>query len=212
MGFNKNLDDVKITEEKTVAKNYFETTAYRLRHRLFEGGWSDVLQREVFQRKAVVAVLPYDPVLDRVVLIEQFRMGAYVASKDEPILSGASPWLIEVVAGVVEDGEAPIDVAKRELIEESGCDSLDIFHVADWHASPGAVNEPIAFYCAKVDSVAAEGVHGLDHEHEDIRVFTLGRDDIAAWLSEGRIANATTIIAMQWFLLNYDTLRKRWAQ
>ncbi len=204
-------DDVELLAQETVAKRYFETTEYRLRHRLHAGGWSDEMVREVFQRGAVCAVLPYDPVRDCLVLIEQFRVAAYVASVTEPILAGSSPWLMEIVAGVVEKGEPPMDVAVRELKEEANCEALDIFHVMDWHASPGAVNEPLSLYCARVDSKDAHGVHGLDHEHEDIRVFTVDAATALEWLESGTLNNATLIIALQWFILNHDKLRQRWA-
>lgn len=203
-------DDVEIISEETIAKRYFETTAYRLRHRLHDGGWSGEMDREVFQRGSVCAVLPYDPVRDCLVLIEQFRPGAYVASITEPILNGSSPWLIETVAGVVEKGEPPLDVAVRELKEEANCEALDIFHVMDFHASAGAINEPVSLYCARVDSSNAHGVHGLDHEHEDIRVFTVDIVTAGQWLKDGVLTNAALIIALQWFVLNHDEVKQRW--
>ena len=202
--------DIEILGQETVAKRYFETTEYRLRHRLHDGGWSDEMTREVFQRGAVCAVLPYDPVRDCLVMIEQFRVAAHIASISEPILAGSSPWLMEIVAGVVEKDEPPIDVAVRELREEANCETLDILHVMDWHASPGAINEPVSFFCARVDSKDAHGVHGLDHEHEDIRVFTVEATKVREWLESGALNNATTIIALQWFVLNHDKLRQRW--
>ncbi len=117
---------------------------------------------------------------------------------------------MEIVAGVVETGEPPMDVAVRELKEEANCEALDIFHVMDWHVSPGAVNEPVSLYCARVDSKDAHGVHGLDHEHEDIRVFTVEAATALEWLESGSLSNATLIIALQWFVLNHDKLRQRW--
>jgi ADP-ribose pyrophosphatase len=204
-------DDVEILGQETVAKRYFEITEYRLRHRLHDGGWSDEMTREVFQRGAVCAVLAYDPVCDCLIFIEQFRVGAYVASTTEPILNGSSPWLTEIVAGVVETGELPMDVAVRELKEEANCAALDIFHIMDWHTSPGAANEPVSLYCARVDSKDAHGVHGLDHEHEDIRVFTVDAATALEWLGSGTLNNATLILALQWFGLNHEKLRQRWA-
>jgi len=210
MTTKKTNNDVEIISQETVAKRYFETVEYRLRHRLHDGGWSGEISREIFQRGSVCAVLPYDPDRDCLVLIEQFRPGAYVASMNEPILSGSSPWLFEVVAGVVEPNEPPEEVAVRELKEEANCVALDIFHVMDWHASPGAINEPVALYCARVDSSNAEGIHGLDHEHEDIRVFTIDASLAREWLDGGTLSNATLIIALQWFVLNHEKLRSRW--
>jgi ADP-ribose pyrophosphatase len=187
-------------------------TRHHLRHRTFAGGWSDVMSREIFQRGAVVAVLPYDMARDKLVLIEQYRVGAHEACMSGPLFdTDDSPWLIECVAGVIEPGEPPEDVARRELMEEANCEALDIFHVSTWHASPGAINEPLALYCANVDSSTAEGIHGLDHEHEDIRVFTVNPDTALEWLNDGKIINAMTIIALQWFALNREKIRNRWA-
>jgi ADP-ribose pyrophosphatase len=211
MTFNKKTDDVEIISNETVFDKYFQMTEYHLRHQTFAGGWSEVMSREVFQRGAVVAVLPYDAKRDRLVLIEQFRVGAYAACQSGPLYNqDSSPWLIECVAGVIEEGEPPEEVARRELKEEANCDTLDIFHVNTWHASPGAINEPLALYCANVDSSTAEGIHGLDHEYEDIRVFSVNPETALDWLNDGSIHNATTIIALQWFALNHDKLRKRW--
>ncbi len=211
MTHDKKFSDVEIINNKQVFNGYFQMNEYHLRHRTFEGGWSDVLSREVFQRGAVAAVLPYDVERDKVVLIEQFRPGAFAACESGPLLTKEdSPWLIECVAGVVEEDELPEDVARRELIEEANCEAIDIFHVNTFHISPGAVNEALALYCANVDSSTAKGIHGLDHEGEDIRVFTVAPETAFEWVDQGKVTNAMTIIALQWFALNYDKVRKRW--
>jgi len=209
----KKFSDVEIINEKTIYDGYFQMTEYELRHRMYDGGWSDVLSREIFQRGAVVVVIAYDVKRDKLVLIEQFRPGAYAASQSGPIYSKEdSPWLIECVAGVVEEAEDPEDVARRELMEEANCATLDIFHVKNWHVSPGAINEPMSLFCANVDSSTAEGIHGLDHEGEDIRVFTVEPQTAIEWLEiEGKITNGVTLTALQWFALNHDKLKKRWA-
>ena len=116
-----NENDVEILDKETAFQGYFRIDRYRLRHRLFAGGWSEAITREVFERGHVVGVLPYDPIEDRVVLIEQFRIGAYAA--------GFSPWLIEIVAGVIEAGEEPEEVARRETLEETGCSVTELMPV-----------------------------------------------------------------------------------
>jgi ADP-ribose pyrophosphatase len=95
--------DVIIDGHETLFQGYFRVDRYTLRHRLFRDGWSRPIQREIFERGHAVAVLPYDPVLDSVVLIEQFRAG--------PLAAGDEPWVIEAIAGIVEDGESAEDVA-----------------------------------------------------------------------------------------------------
>jgi ADP-ribose pyrophosphatase len=212
MSISKTVQDVDIIKRETIFDEYFQMIRYHVRHRKYDGGWSDELSREVFQRGAVTAVLPYDAKRDRLVLIEQFRAGAMAAIEDDNLFPTAtsSPWLVEVVAGVVEEGEAPEDVARRELVEEAGCVALDMVHLYTCHATPGAVNEPLAIFCAHVDSENVAGIHGLDEEGEDIRVFTVSPDEAAEMLSSGQVLNSTTIIALQWFATNHDKLRKRW--
>ena len=213
MTISKTANDVNIVKRETVFDGYFQMTRYHLKHKKFDGDWSNELSREVFQRGAVTAVLPYDAKLDRLVLIEQFRAGAWAAMESNMAfpMATSSPWLIEIVAGVVEDGETPEQVARRELEEEAGCVALEVEHIITCHLSPGAVNEPLSIFCANVDSKNVEGIHGLDEEGEDIRVFSVAAIEAPALLASGQILNATTVLALQWFATNHDELRRRWA-
>lgn len=183
-------------------RGYFSATRYTLRHQTFAGGWSPTITREVFERGHAVAVLPYDPVRDEVVLIEQFRAGAMVA--------GWNPWLIEVPAGMIEPGEAPADVAKRETAEEIGLEVGRLDFVAHILCTPGGSSETLAVYCGEV-STANIGDHGgLADEHEDIRVFAMPADEAVALLDRGVLDNASTVLVMQWFALNRVRQRARW--
>ena len=193
---------VDILEKETVYKGRFQVDRYRLRHTLHEGGWSGAMVREVFERGHAAAVLPYDPVLDCVVLIEQFRPGAYAAGRD--------PWLYEIVAGIIEDGETPEDVVRREAVEEAGVTLSTMEKVASCLMTPGACSESIEIYCGCVDASQTGGIHALDHEHEDIRAFTLPFPEARAWLEAGRFVNAITTISMQWLCLNRDRIRAEW--
>ncbi|MEW5726679.1 MAG: NUDIX domain-containing protein [Pseudomonadota bacterium] len=198
-----NRDDVEIFSRDTVCQSYFRIDKYRLKHRTFAGGWSGEVVREVFERGHAVAVLLYDPDRDEVALIEQFRVGAYAA--------GWNPWLVEIVAGIIEDGEHPDDVARREVKEEAGCDCLDLIPVMHPILSPGAVSETCKIYCARVDCSTIGGLHGLAHEGEDIRVFTLPADEAIAMVKDGRVNNSVAMMALLWLALEKDALRKRWA-
>ncbi len=195
-------DDIDIREKTTPFRGYFRIDRYRLRHRLHEGGWSGEMVREVFERGHVAAVLPYDPERDCVVLIEQFRIGAHAA--------GRAPWLVETVAGIIEPGEAAEDVARREGREEAGIEITDLLPAADYLSSPGAMSETVELFCGRVDSRGAGGVHGLDHEHEDIRVIVVPFAEVARMLEDRSLSNAITLIALQWLALNRDELRRRW--
>jgi len=195
-------DDVEIIARDAVYRGYLRLDAYRLRHRRHDGGWTGVIGRELVERGHAVAVLPYDPALDQVVLIEQFRIGAYAA--------GWPPWQIEIVAGIIEPGEAPEDVARRECVEECGCRLGALVHVCDFLTSPGVMSETVAVYCGRADASQAGGVHGLDHEDEDIRAIALDAETAFDWLDQGRILNSPAIVALQWLRRERARLRKDW--
>jgi len=196
-------DGVELLDKSERYSGFFRINCYRLRHRLFAGGWSGAIEREVFERGHAVGVLPYDPVADSVVLIEQFRIGALVA--------GMSPWLIEVVAGIAEEGEAPEEVARRETQEEAGLEIQALMPMCRYLVSPGGSSESVRLYCGRVDSRGAGGIHGLAEEHEDIRVDRLPYGDAMRLLEEGRVTNSVSLIALQWLALHRDRVRAAWA-
>lgn len=204
-------DDVEIIDTVRAHDGYFKIDTHRLRHKLFDGGWGPVIQREIFERGHAVAVLPYDPVLDRVVLIEQYRTGAYCAIANGVFSVDASPWLIEAVAGIVDPGETPEEVARREMIEETGTEITDLMPVTHYLATPGGSSESVYLFVGRIDSSKVTGVHGLDHEGEDIRPFTVALDDAYAAITEGVMPNAMTLIAVQWLLLHKEKVLSAWS-
>ena len=183
-------------------QGHYRVESYRLRHRRFDETWTEVMAREVFVRPPAAAVIPYDPARDTVVLIEQFRIGAYVA--------GVEPWLIEVVAGIIDPGERPEDVARREAIEEAGCHILALEPIGRILPSPGADAELVHLYCGRIDSTGVGGLHGLDHEHEDIRAAVLPFKEAFARVTQAGVSNANALIAVHWLALNRDRLRRQW--
>ncbi len=195
--------DVELVEKTTPYDGYFRIDVYRLRHQRFGGGWTEVMSRELFERGRATVVLPYDPVCDAVVLIEQFRIGAYAA--------GLKPWLIEPVAGIVEPGEAPEQVARREALEEAGCEIAELEPIGTVLPSPGGCSEVLHLYCGRVDSAGVGGLHGLAHEHEDIRAFVEPVDAALARLAKGEYHNASTVMTLQWLALNRERLKKKWS-
>ncbi|MBI3444610.1 MAG: NUDIX domain-containing protein [Magnetospirillum sp.] len=194
--------DVEIIAKETVYKGYFQIDRYRLRHRTFAGGWTGELVREVFERGHAVVVLLYDPARDQVALIEQFRPGAYAA--------GWHPWLIECVAGIIEEGEQPDEVARRETREEAGSDPTDMIHVGDYLVTAGGSSESCRLYCARVDASTIAGTHGLAHEGEDIKVMVVDTAEALAMVRDNRINNAMAALAIQWLALEKARVRKEW--
>ncbi len=194
---------VQILDKTVCYDGFFRIERYRLRHELFQGGWSRELTRELFERGHAAAVLPYDPILDAVVLIEQFRIGALEAPGD--------PWLIEIVAGVIDHpDETPEEVVRREAVEEADCTIQDIVPICDYFVSPGGTSECISLFCGKVDAASVGGVCGLEEEAEDIRVIVVPFPEAIAQLQAGNIRSAAPIIALQWLQLNHDQIRARW--
>ena len=197
-------DDIEIIDHQLAYQGFFKLERYHLRHRLFNGDWSAPLTRELFERGHAAAVLPYDPVRDEIILIEQFRIGA--------INSGKRAWLIEIVAGIIETGETAEDVVRREAMEESGCPLQQLEPICDYYASPGGTSEQISLFCGRVDAADAGGIHGCSDEGEDIRVFTVSFTEALSMISDGRINSASPIMAIQWLTLHRERLRTLWQQ
>lgn len=197
----ENDKTVEIIQAPVVYEGYATLQCVRLRHRLHDGGWSREIEREMMERGHAAGVLPYDPARDEVVLVRQFRIGAWGAQDD--------PWLTEAVAGVVEPGEDAEDVARREAMEEAGCTLGELIRVGAYYASPGVLTERIELFCGIADTRGAGGIHGLDHEGEDIEALVLSFDDALRALEAGRIQDAKAFICLQWLALNRDGLRRR---
>ena len=198
--FAKN--DVEIIARETLYSGFFSMELYRFRHRLFNGEMSGEIKREIFERGNAAVLLPYDPVRDEVVLVEQVRIAAYDTSE--------TPWLLEMVAGMIEEGESVEDVARREALEEAGLVVGRTKPVLSYLASPGGTTERSSIMVGEVDATTAEGIHGLADENEDIRVHVVSRELAYQWVEEGKIDNAASVIALQWLQLHYQTLRHEW--
>ncbi|PWC13134.1 ADP-ribose diphosphatase [Brenneria roseae subsp. americana] len=196
-------DDVEIIARETLYDGFFSLERYRFRHRLFNGEMSGEVSREILERGHAVVLLPYDPVRDEVVLIEQIRIAAYDTS--------VSPWLFELVAGMIEQGESLEDVARREALEEAGLTVGRCRPIISYLASPGGTSERLAVMVGEVDTRTAAGIHGLAEENEDIRVHVVSREQSYQWVEQGIIDNAASVIALQWLALHHEKLRKAWA-
>ncbi|MFI8381604.1 NUDIX domain-containing protein [Pseudomonas sp. NPDC079086] len=196
-------EDVQVLEREACFSGFYKLDRLRLRHRQFAGDMGPELSRELFVRHDAVCVLPYDPQRDCVVLIEQFRVGALDKS--------ANPWLLELVAGLIDKDEQPEEVARREALEEANLSLSSLWPITQYYPSPGGSDERVHLFVGRCDSEGAGGVHGLAEEGEDIRVHVWPLEDALDALKDGRIDNAASIIALQWLALNRAEVRGLWS-
>lgn len=195
-------DDYEIVNREVLYQGIFRMARYEIRQRLFKGGWSETFKREVMERYSAAGVLPYDPVLDRVILIEQFRPGSISDPK--------SPWLIEIPAGVIVGDAKPEDIAMSEAFEEAGCTLKSLHPVVEYFVSPGGSNEYINLYCGRIDASNVEGIHGLKHEHEDIRVINIPAEEAFDHLYKGHIKTGPAIITLLWLQVHRRRIQEVW--
>ena len=194
-------EDVEIISKETLFQGFFKMVKYRFKHKLFEGGWSQEIEREMFERGHAAALLPYDPKTDQVVLIEQIRVGA---------LEHAHPWQLEIVAGVIDPNETAENVVRREAKEEAGIEIERLVKMTSYYPSSGGCSEKLDVFVGEVDASTASGVHGLDYEGEDIRVQVVSREQAYQWVENGRFENGASILALQWLQLNYQRIKSEW--
>lgn len=192
----------ELLASETVHDGFFQLQRHRLRHGSFHGGWCDPIVRERIERLAAVSILLYDPDSDSVVLVEQFRVGRMGQAADA--------WSLETVSGFCDtEHETPEEVARREVVEETGCQLLALRSIGVFFVSPGMSVERIHLFCGRVDATGAGGVHGLAHEGEEIRVVVLPRAEAVARLF-GDLDSTSVIMALQWLELNRDALVQDW--
>lgn len=190
--------DFEIVKEEKLYQGVFRLMRYHLRHRLFDGSWSSIFTRELLERASAAAVLPYDPLLDHVILIEQFRPGS--------MRDATSPWLIEIPAGIIIN-ETPEEVATHEAFEEAGCHVSDLHPICEYYVSPGGSDEYLTLYCAKVDAANIQGVFGLSTEHENIKVLNIPRKEALALAYDNKIKTSPALLSLFWLEMNLDKIR-----
>ncbi len=208
-----NTKDIEIVSKETVFQGFFRMISIKLRHRLFKGGWSSTIERELFDKGVVsasdsaeaVCAIAYDPVLDVIGLVEQFRIGML----DAPL----GPWSLECVAGMMDKGESVEAVIRRELVEEAGVLEVELLPITGFFPTPGSCNEFAHLFCAICDLSSAGGVFGLAEEDEDI-LFTVSpaQEVFDAMLIGSRMNNAATLIGLLWLQLNRSGLQKKYAK
>ena len=195
--------DVEVLKKELLLSGFCKIERHTLRHKRFDGTFTPIYTRDFMQKPKVAAALPYDPVNNQVVLIEQFRIGALGVLEN--------PWLIEVVAGIMDkNGEEYPELIAREMREEACLEILDLMPVYEYIVTPGCSTEIVKLYCAKVDATKAPEFCGVRDEHEDIRVIVTPVAEAFALVHSGQIKNALAIIALQWLELNLSAVQKKW--
>jgi ADP-ribose pyrophosphatase len=192
----------EIIEDREAYRGYAKVHQYKLTHQRYDGDTSEVVTREVFSSGDAVVVLLYDAKRDDVLLTEQFRPG--------PLPRGDNPWVIEAVAGRIDTDETPEEVARRESLEEAGVEVGELIKVAEMYNSPGIFSEYIYLYVAQADLKGAGGLHGVDHEHEDIKAMVCSVDEATEALRDGRIRSAPSFVLVQWLAANRADLHSKW--
>ncbi len=195
-----NNDDVLLLSRERRYSGFFKLDAVTVKHALYRGGMSDEILREVIVREDAVGVLLYDPELDSLLLIEQIRV---------PLIGESStPWTIEIVAGLIEEGESPAEVAKRETQEEAGIELEQLIPIQNYFSSTGGSNERMHLFLGLCSLANAGGIYGVAAEGEEIRAFVLKRDEAFTLLERGMLDNASTLVAMLWFQIHYHRFKK----
>ena len=199
--------DTEVESDETVWHGRFPLQRIRFRHRRFDGRMSGLRTWELWRRGRAAALLPYDPIADAVVLIEQFRLPALAA--------GVDPVLVEVAAGLCDPGETPEATLLREAEEEMALTPRRLVRIGDFLLTAGGSDENVALYVGEVTAPPAGpdglvGVAGLADEDEDIRVRVWPAQDAIAAAIAGRFANSVTAIALLWLGLCRDRLRQEW--
>lgn len=197
---------VEILSHEPVVRDFVSVDRYTLRHQNFDGTWTEPYSRCIFTvglTGTAAAALPYDPVQDTVILIEQFRLPVYLRQQ-------SSGWFLETVAGLIPEGKTAEDTARLEVEEEAGCPARRMEFVAKFFGTPGSVTETFDMYIAEVDAGEHGRVHGLAHEQENTRVHVLSVKDAIALADSGKIEDGKTLLVLNWFARHHTAIRERW--
>lgn len=193
----------EILSRETLFQGYFRVDRYHLQHERFDGNWSRPFTREIFNYgRKVSGVLLFDPQHDRIVTVEQFRTG--------PMINGENPWIMEIVLGMIDGGETPEQTARREALEEAGCEVIDLQPITSYFTSPGVTSDHVSLYIGRTVAPEHGRIGGLAAENEDIRVHVMDATAAIGMLFSNKIRDAQTLIALQWFAMHRTELRSRW--
>tara|TARA_B110001454_G_C12584690_1_gene377583 strand:- start:114 stop:695 length:582 start_codon:yes stop_codon:yes gene_type:complete len=185
-----------INKKKKLHDGFFKLHEINFNHKKHNGEWNHNVSREVFSGAHVSTLLPYDPIKKKILLIKQFRAGV--------IDRGYDPLITEIVAGMVDEGETPEEAAIRECLEETDCNVKKIINICSYFPAPGSSESYYHLFLGEVNSFEGERILGQNDENEDILVKSYDVEEVKDLLKKNKIINGVTLIALQWFFLNYS--------
>lgn len=184
-----------INNKKKLYEGFFKLHDIEFSHIMHDGKWSQNISREIFSGAHVSTVLPYDPINKKILLLKQFRVGV--------VSRGVDPLMTEIVAGIIDEGESPEDAARRECLEETGCKVKKLENILSYFPAPGSSESYYHLYLGEIDSFVGEKIFGHKDENEDILVKSYDVSEVKDLLNKKKIINGLTLIALQWFFLQY---------
>lgn len=193
--------DVLVHRHSRPYLGYFTMEEATLQHRRFDGSMGPVLHRSALINGHASVILPYDPVRDCVLVIEQFRAPAF-------FMGDPDPWLFEAVAGMIDPGESPEDAARRETREEANVDVTELFSAGAGYSSSGSSSEFLHLFVGIADLSAPASTGGLATEGEDIRSHIIPYAEFMDQLDQGKLKNVPLISIANWLGRNRDRLHK----
>jgi ADP-ribose pyrophosphatase len=191
-GKEVSMKNVVIERRMRIFDDFFAIDEAWLSYEQFDGTMSPVVRRLNFERGDSVAALLFERNSQSIVLVRQFRYPTY---------DKGAGWLLETVAGILDEGETPEDAIRREVGEETGYRVDNLEHISTFFVSPGGSSERIILYYAEVDgSSRVDGNRGVKLEGEDIEEVKIPADRVNQMLAEGEIIDAKTLVAIFWWL------------
>ena len=185
----------RIINRKNIYNGFFKMDEVTLKYKKYDGTWNNEVKRELFSGAQVSAVLPYDPIKKEIILIQQFRPGTISKQIDNH--------LYEIVAGIIDPGESPETTAKRECLEETGCEVKRLIPIQGYFPAPGSSESFYHLFIAEIQTFEGERIMGLKTENEDILVRSYKISEVKNMLDNFQIVNGLSLIALQWFFLKY---------
>ena len=182
---------------------FFALNQISLQYSQFDGDISELKNRVVLMGSEASLILPYDPILDKVLLVEQFRIGPFCRGD-------RVPWVFEPVAGIIEVGESPEEAAKREVFEEAGLEVSKLVKIGSGYPNPGEATSYFYNYIAIVDlSGYSPGIYGAKNEGEDIRTHVADFNTVLNWSVSNKLRVLPLNTMVLWLALNKLKLPSR---